>query len=203
MSAKLPAGASVYSLHDEVGTAADWEMARWAAFPQLDTLFGSATSTSSSRSRTVCRHACRCSRNLLYNASSWAHPVPLRPHHCVYVGRHLSCGFVSSGPEVIAAAATREFAPVVLLDTLQRADGKCLMPFERKYNIAVCGIVEAVVRELLRATPDDRLTVIMKPSARLENNIKKLCLMIMPPKNCFAARLCHCLKGMVPQGTGY
>ena len=30
-------------------------------------------------------------------------------------------------------------------------------------NIAVCGIVGAVVRELLRAFRDDRLTVTMKP----------------------------------------
>ncbi len=30
-------------------------------------------------------------------------------------------------------------------------------------NIAVCGIVGAVVRELLRASRDDRLTVTMKP----------------------------------------
>ena len=77
VSAKLPAGASVCGLHDEVGTAADWEMARWAAFPQFDALFWLGD-----------KHrvqACRCSRKLLDNASSWAHPVPLRPHH--YVGR--------------------------------------------------------------------------------------------------------------------
>ena len=82
VSAKLPAGASVCGLHDEVGTAADWEMARWAAFPQLDALFWLGD-----------KHrvqACRCSRKLLDNASSWAHPVPLRPHHCAYVGRLLS-----------------------------------------------------------------------------------------------------------------
>ena len=64
---------------------------------------------------------------------------------------------VSSGPEVVAAAATREFAPLVLLDTFQRTAGKCLVPFERKNsNIAVCGIAEAVVRELLRARPPNR-----------------------------------------------
>lgn len=66
---------------------------RWHAgqrFLNLMHSFGSATSTSASRSRTVCRHACRCSRKLLDNASSWAHPVPLRPHHCAYVGRLLS-----------------------------------------------------------------------------------------------------------------
>ena len=39
VSAKLAAGASVCGLHDEVGTAADWEMGRWAAFPQLDAPF--------------------------------------------------------------------------------------------------------------------------------------------------------------------
>ena len=64
---------------------------------------------------------------------------------------------VSSGPEVVAAAATREFAPLVLLDTFKRTAGKCLVPFERKYsNIAVRGIAEAVVRELLRARPPNR-----------------------------------------------
>ena len=66
-------------------------------------------------------------------------------------------GLVSSGPEVVAAAATREFAPLVLLDTFKRTAGKCLVPFERKYsNIAVRGIAEAVVRELLRARPSNR-----------------------------------------------
>ena len=65
---------------------------RWHAgqrFLNLMHPFGSATSTRASRPRTVW-HACRCSRKLLDNASSWAHPVPLRPHHCVYVGRLLS-----------------------------------------------------------------------------------------------------------------
>ena len=37
-------------------------------------------------------------------------------------------GLVSSGPEVVAAAATRQFAPLVLLDTFTRAAGKCLVP---------------------------------------------------------------------------
>ena len=45
-------------------------------------------------------------------------------------------GLVSSGPEVVAAAATRQFAPLVLLDTFKRAAGKCLVPFERKYSAA-------------------------------------------------------------------
>ena len=66
---------------------------RWHAvqrFLNLMHSFGSATSTGASRSRTVCRHACRCSRKLFDYASSWAHPVPLRPHHCAYVGRLLS-----------------------------------------------------------------------------------------------------------------
>jgi hypothetical protein len=45
-------------------------------------------------------------------------------------------GLVSSGPEVVAAAATRQFAPLVLLDTFNRAAGKCLVPFERKYSAA-------------------------------------------------------------------
>ena len=63
-------------------------------------------------------------------------------------------GLVSSSPEVVAAAATREFAPLVLLDTFNRAAGKCLVPFERKYsNTGVCGIAEAVVHELLRVHP--------------------------------------------------
>ena len=54
----------------------------------------------------------------------------------------------------VAAAATRQFAPLVLLDIFKWAAGKCLVPFERKYsNLAVCGIAEAVVRELLRAHP--------------------------------------------------
>ena len=66
---------------------------RWHAgqrFLNLMHSFGSATSTCASRSRTVCRLACRCSRKLFDYASSWAHPVPLRPHHCAYVGRLLS-----------------------------------------------------------------------------------------------------------------
>ena len=33
----------------------------------------------------------------------------------------------------------------------------------QRSNIAVCGIAEAVVRELLRASSDDHLTVTMKP----------------------------------------
>jgi hypothetical protein len=33
----------------------------------------------------------------------------------------------------------------------------------QRSNIAVCGIAEAVVRELRRASRDDRLTVTMKP----------------------------------------
>ena len=45
-------------------------------------------------------------------------------------------GLVSSGPEVVAAAATRQFAPLVLLDTFKRVAGKCLVPFERKYSAA-------------------------------------------------------------------
>ena len=44
-------------------------------------------------------------------------------------------GLVSSGPEVVAAA-TGQFAPLVLLDTFKRAAGKCLVPFERKYSAA-------------------------------------------------------------------
>ena len=61
---------------------------------------------------------------------------------------------MSSGPEVVAAAATRQCAPLVLLDTFNRAAGKCLVPFERKYrNTGVCGIAEAVVHELLRVHP--------------------------------------------------
>ena len=95
VSAKLPAGASVCGLHDEVGTAADWEMARWAAFPQLDALFWLGD-----------KHrvqACRCSRKLLDNASSWAPSTVATPS---LRGQAFILVAVSSGPEVVAAAAT-------------------------------------------------------------------------------------------------